>query len=202
MRYTIEQKQFLIANNTGRYSHELVDLFNQKFNTNITVKNILYFRKNNHLKCGIDCKFKKGNIPFNKNRKWNDYMSINSQNNSLKTTFKKGNIPKNHKCVGSERIFKNGRVEVKIAEPNKWISKQNYIYQRKFGVIPKNHKVIFADGNNQNFESNNLILVSNQQQIVMNSKRLINNDPQLTKIGVSMASLILKKNEVIKKWNK
>ncbi|MCI9434050.1 MAG: HNH endonuclease [Bacilli bacterium] len=202
MRYTIEQEQFLIANSFGRYSHELAELFNNKFKTDITVRDVVNFKRRNKLKSGVDCRFKKGIVPFNKNKKWNDYMPLESQNNSLATTFKKGNIPKNHKPLGSERIDKNGRVEIKVAEPNKWISKQNYIYQSKFGPIPKNHKIIFADGNNRNFDCDNLILVSNKQQIVMNSKGLIKNDPQLTKIGISIANIILKTNEVIRKWKK
>lgn len=202
MKFTEEQQQFLILNVFGRYNRELVELFNNKFDIDITIKDVVNFKRRNHLKSGVDCKFKKGNVPFNKNKKWNDYMPIESQNNSLTTTFKKGNIPKNHKKIGSERIYKNGRIEIKVAEPNKWISKQNYIYQTKFGAIPKGHKIIFADGNNENFNYNNLILVSNKQQIVMNSKGLIKNDPELTKIGISIADLILKTNEVIREWKK
>ena len=42
-RYTQEQKQFIIDNNYGKYAKELAEMFNRKFNTTITEKEIKYF---------------------------------------------------------------------------------------------------------------------------------------------------------------
>ena len=43
--------------------------------------------------------------------------------------FAKGNVPPNHRPVGSERISKDGYIEVKVAEPNKWRLKQRVVYE-------------------------------------------------------------------------
>ena len=40
MKYTDEMKQFILDNYKERYNQELADLFNQKFNTNITSRMI------------------------------------------------------------------------------------------------------------------------------------------------------------------
>ena len=72
---TKEQQEFLINNNYMRTAQELTDLFNKKFNANLKTKNILYFRKNHKLKCGLTGKFTKRSIPHNKGKKWDDYMS-------------------------------------------------------------------------------------------------------------------------------
>ena len=126
-RYSEEQKEFIIANNYGKYSKELAEMFNQCFNTNITAKEIAYFRKNNKLNSGLTGQFKKGNVPHNKDKKQVEYMSQESIERTKETRFKKGNKPKNYRPVGSERITKDGYIEVKVADPNKWETKNKII---------------------------------------------------------------------------
>ena len=65
------------------------------------MNNIKNFRSNNKLKSGLTGRFVKGQISWNKGKKWDDYMSKEGQANSRKTTFKKGNIPPNQRTVGS-----------------------------------------------------------------------------------------------------
>lgn len=60
MKYTDEMKQFILDNYKGRYNQELADLFNQKFNTNITSRTIKSYKANNKLNSGLSGKFRKG----------------------------------------------------------------------------------------------------------------------------------------------
>ncbi len=62
-------KQFILDNYKGRYNQELADLFNQKFNTNITSRTIKSYKANNKLNSGLTGKFRKGQTPHNKARK-------------------------------------------------------------------------------------------------------------------------------------
>ena len=62
-------KQFILDNYKGRYNQELADLFNQKFNTNITSRTIKSYKANNKLNSGLTGKFRKGQIPHNKGKK-------------------------------------------------------------------------------------------------------------------------------------
>ena len=197
-RYSEEQKEFIITNNYGKYSKELAEMFNQHFNTNITAKEIAYFRKNNKLNSGLTGQFKKGNVPHNKDKKQVEYMSQEAIEKTKETRFKKGNKPKNYRPVGSERITKDGYIEVKVADPNKWETKNKIIYKRYFGDIPKGHKIIYADGNKLNNDINNLILVSNNEELIMNKYKLRTENIELTKTGYLIAKVIDKTNELNK----
>lgn len=68
IRYTKEQKEFLIANNYMTPSKDLAAMFNNRFGTNITASNIKTFRGNNHLNSGLTGRFEKGHIPDNKGK--------------------------------------------------------------------------------------------------------------------------------------
>ena len=197
-RYSEEQKEFIITNNYGKYSKELAEMFNQHFNTNITAKEIAYFRRNNKLNSGLTGQFKKGNVPHNKGKKQIEYMSQESIEKTKKTRFKIGNKPKNYRPVGSERITKDGYIEVKVADPNKWETKNKIIYKQYYGDIPEGHKIIYADGNQLNNDINNLILVSNNEELIMNRYRLRTEDIELTKTGYLIAKVIDKTNELNK----
>ena len=197
-RYSEEQKEFIITNNYGKYSKELAEMFNQHFNTNITAKEIAYFRRNHKLNSGLTGQFKKGNVAHNKGKKQIEYMSQESIERTKKTRFKKGNKPKNYRPVGSERITKDGYIEVKVADPNKWETKNKIIYKQYFGDIPKGHKVIYADGNKLNNDINNLILVSDNEELIMNRHKLRTEDIELTKTGCLIAKVIDKTNELNK----
>lgn len=195
-RYSEEQKEFIITNNYGKYSKELAEMFNKNFNTNITAKEIAYFRRNNKLNSGLTGYFKKGNVAHNKGKKQIEYMSQESIERTKETRFKKGNKPKNYRPVGSERITKDGYIEVKVADPNKWETKNKIIYKQYFGDIPEGHKIIYADGNKLNNDINNLILVSDNEELIMNRYRLRTEDIELTKTGYLIAKVIDKTNMV------
>ena len=195
-RYSEEQKEFIITNNYGKYSKELAEMFNQHFNTNITAKEIAYFRRNHKLKSGLTGQFKKGNVAHNKGKKQIEYMSQESIERTKETRFKKGNKPKNYRPIGSERITKDGYIEVKVADPNKWETKNKIIYKQYYGDIPKGHKVIYADGNKLNNDINNLILVSNNEELIMNRHKLRTENIELTKTGYLIAKVIDKTNMV------
>ena len=195
-KYTAEQKRFLIKNNYLKTSQELADIFNKKFGTNITKTNIKNFRGNNHLNSGLTGQFKKGNIPHNKGKKQKEYMSDKSIEKTKATRFKKGNIPANHRKVGSERITKDGYIEIKIKEPNKWQLKHRYIYEQKYGKIPKGYNLIFLDGNRKNINLSNLKLISKSEDLIMNRNNLFTKNKDITNTGSLIAKLIDKGNKL------
>lgn len=187
-RYSKEQKEYIIANNYGKYSEELAAMFNKKFNTNISSKEIYYFRRNHKLNSGLTGQFKKGHNTWNKGTK--------GLTHSNKTSFKKGNKPHNYRPVGSERITKDGYIEVKVSDPNKWETKNKIVYKKHFGDIPKGYKVIYADGNKLNNEPDNLILVSSSELLIANRNHLIYDNKDLTESGILISKVIDKTNKV------
>lgn len=199
-KYTEEEDKYLKDNVKGISLKELTDKFNQKFNNNLSERAIANRKVKLHLSSGIiGGQFQKGHDSFNKGKKWNEYMPKEKQKNCLKTAFKKGNIPHNHRNVFEERFNKNGYIEIKVKEPNVWQEKQRYIYEQCYGKIPKNHKVIFLDGNNRNFNIDNLKLVSNAENLIINHKKLRYNNKELTETGILIAKIIHKRGQINRK---
>lgn len=190
MKYTDEMKQFILDNYKGRYNQELADLFNQKFNTNITSRTIKSYKANNKLNSGLTGKFRKGQTPHNKGKK----MPKEVYEKVKHTMFAKGNVPPNHRPVGSERISKDGYIEVKVAEPNKWRLKQRVVYEEAKGKIPEGCPIIFLDGNKRNFDIDNLRCITRSELLYLNCNGL-NNSNEITETGILMARLDRAKNK-------
>lgn len=124
-------------------------------------------------KIGLNTTFKKGSIPFNKGKKWKDYMSAAGQKSALKTTYKKNNLPHNTKHNGYLSIRKDNKanrnyVFIRVSL-SKWMLYHRYLYIKKYGEIPTNSLVIFKDGNTLNFKLSNLLLLKKAENMLRNT---------------------------------
>lgn len=198
--YTKEIIEFIESNYKGKDNIELAELLNETFGLNTNADKISMVKANMKRRYGIDTRtginkgcYKKGHMPVNKGTKGMFNVGGN------KGSFKKGDIPINHKEVGSERINADGYVEIKVAEPNIWEHKQRVVYREHYGEIPKGYKIIFADGNKQNLDLDNLLLVSNKEELIMNRNKLIAKDKEITKSGHLIAKVMDKVYEKSKK---
>ncbi|MDC3412548.1 HNH endonuclease signature motif containing protein [Terrihalobacillus insolitus] len=181
-KYTKEQVDFIKKHVKDRSSMDLLELFNARFGLNLGLNQIRAFKKNHNLKSGVNTSFKKGQEAWNKGLKGINF-------GGKETQFKKGQKPANHMHVGAERINGDGYVDIKIAEPSKWRGKHLLIWEAENGPLPPGHAVIFGDGNKQNFDLDNLILVSRKQLAILNRKNLIQSNADLTRTGVLVADL-------------
>lgn len=109
----------------------------------------------------IAARFPKGHVPQNKGKK----VSPETYAKCQPTMFKKGHRPINHREVGSERVNVDGYIEVKVAEPNKWIVKHRIIWEQVNGQIPKGYNVQFKNHNPQDCRIENLYLISKADQM-------------------------------------
>jgi hypothetical protein len=126
---------------------------NKTFGTNYTKTQLKSYYSNHKINSGQTGCFPKGNVPINKGKK--GYHAPGCE----KGWFEKGSIPLNHKSVGSERIDVDGYTLVKTKEPNKWEFKHKLIWTNHNGEIPKDHAILFGDGDKQNFDIENLLIV-------------------------------------------
>ncbi|MDD3393932.1 MAG: HNH endonuclease signature motif containing protein [Anaerotignum sp.] len=184
MKFTAEMNGFIVANAEGISNLELTELFNKEFGSNATVKQIKAYKKNHKISSGLTGQFQKGCVPCNKGKRGIHYAG------SEKTWFKKGQMPHNHKPVGSERVSKDGYIEIKVAEPKKWRLKHNVVWESTHGKIPRDHVVIFLDGNKLNVDIENLKLISRGQLLLMNRNRLFTQDRELTETAANLAKLM------------
>ena len=72
--------------------------------------------------------------------------------------------------VGTERLDRDGYVEIKISDPNKWQPKHRYLWEKENGKVPKGMILIFKDNNKLNVCLDNLILISRAENMKINSR--------------------------------
>lgn len=183
-RYTKEELDYIRKIASGRHYHEIVEMFNKKFDFQINAKKLRETLKNHKISTGLTGRFEKGHTPYNKGKKF--------PGTGNKAAFKKGNIPVNKMEVGEDAVTTDGYVKTKIAEPNVWEYKHKLIWKEKNGPIPEGHSVIFADGNRLNLSIDNLLLVSKAELLMLNRRRLISEDSELTKTGLNVVKVMNK----------
>ncbi len=186
-----KEEQFIFDNHKGTGHQAMADMVNATFGTSYTKEQIKSFYARNKLDSGLTGRFKKGHEPWNKGRQ-KDWKGGED------TQFKKGNKPHNWVPIGSERITKDGYVQIKIQDgqlQKNWRGKHILIWEKINGPLPKGHAIIFGDGDKRNFEIDNLICVSRSQLARLNQNGLIQNDAELTKMGIVVADVITKISE-------
>lgn len=181
-----EIAEYIEQNYRGTGHKEMAEMLNDRFSTAYTASQIKGYYANHKLNSGLTGRFEKGIIPHNKGKK----MSPDIYEKCKGTMFKKGNVPSNHREVGSERITKDGYIEVKIAEPNKWRLKHLVAWEEVNGPLPKGHTVLFLDGNKLNTDISNLLLMTRSELLIMNRHGFKGLDPETMTTAANLARLI------------
>lgn len=194
-KYTDEERQFFVEFVPGHSYREIQQEFVDRFNWEISINQIKAYIHNHKLNTGRTGQFVKGQVPQNKGKK----MPPEVYEKCKGTMFKKGNIPKNHRPVGSERINRDGYVEIKIAEPNKWTLKHRLVWQQAHGTIPKGQIVIFRDNDRTNVVLENLLLISQSENLIINRNDLSETIDETKDAAVSLAKLVCATNQRKKK---
>ncbi len=189
--FPMDSKNFIAKNHKEIGPKEMTELLNKNLGTKYTTNQIRGYYKNHKINSGLKGHFSKGHVPFNKGKKGLTLGGVQTQ-------YKKGHKAHNWAPLGTERISGDGYIDVKIQDgklQKNWKGKHVLIWEQHNGPVPRGHGVIFGDGNNRNFDLNNLILVSRKQLMMLNKNKLIQNDADLTKTAVIIIDLILKISE-------
>jgi len=193
-----EIRKFIYGHYKGVSTEKLVNLVNSKFGTSYSFQQMLAYKKNHKLNSGLTGRFLKGHDSPNKGKKMEEFLSPETIKAFKKNYFPKGNIPHNHLQVGTEITRPDGYVWRKIGEPNRWLQKHHILYKQYHGTeIPEGQCVTFLDGDRQNFEKDNLVLISLQENQYLNKMGLRFEDQDLTQSGIAIAKLqitIINKN--------
>lgn len=191
--FSEEELDFFLDNYKGRYSKELTELLNEKFDKNYTVEQIKAFRGNHGLNSGLTGCFKKGMVPHNKGKKKEEYMSaenVKKTNANWEKFRQLGCVPYEK---GTIKRNKNGYFYIKTVNEDgnhKWEGLPRHIYEKHNGKIPKGYKVIHLDGNKGNNNIENLMLVSNGELAQINKENyIVEENPELSKSGVLITRL-------------
>ena len=180
-----EIKEYIKENVKGKTCEELAEKVNARFGTDYSPEQMKSYKERNHLRSGIDGKFKKGNKPYNKGMK--GFCAAGSE----KGWFQKGNIPPNHRPVGSERVdYKDGYIFIKVAEPNVWKLRGRVVWEKEKGPIPKGSCLAHLDGNPQNDNIENLRVITRAENARLNKIKYRFKNPELTDTGINIVKLM------------
>jgi hypothetical protein len=122
----------------------------------------------------LNYRFKPGQVPPNKGKKQTEYMSATAIERSAKTRFVKGQCPHNALDIGTERVTKDGYIEVRVKERisshRHWKLKQRIVYEQHYNTrLTSADVVIFNDGNKRNFEPENLVKITRAENMQRNT---------------------------------
>lgn len=200
MHFWTEEEAEFIREIYPYYPNKVVaKMVKEKFGTETSANNLTNVKN----KYGIPDKvipnpgnYKKGQVPWNKGKGMSDETKEKVKN----TWFKKGQMPKNHQPIGTTRITSDGYKEIKVKEPDVWQLYNRYIYEKEHGVkLEAKDIIIFADGNRENFDIDNLVKVSRANLLYLNRHNLIFDNTDLTKTGVAVSKVVEKANGLKRK---
>lgn len=160
-KYTKEQRQFIIDNVKGTNYRVLAEMFNKEFGENKTRQQIKGYCNRHDLRNGVDSKA---------------------------TIFKKGHDPYTIvKPLYSEKKTGNGEVLIKVREDAKignylenWELKKVVVWEQHYGKKPKDLMVLQLNGDKNDCNIDNLILVEVHETMLLYKLDYVFNDPQLT----------------------
>ena len=95
--------------------------------------------------------------------------------------------------IGAE-IEKDGYILIKIDNQvrnkrSNWKYKHHYIWEQHFGKMPKNHRIIFLDGDKHNFDIDNLSCVPLKYVCLFASNHWNFNNSELSKTAIKWCKL-------------
>lgn len=182
-----EYDDFLKRYVPGHSELETKRAFMQKFGILLTPGNLGNRKTKLGLKSGTKGgQFPKGLVPWNKGRKMADDVYARCK----PTMFAKGIVPPNYRPEGSTRISRDGYLEIKIADPNKWQLMQRYVWERSNNrKLSRNECIIFLDGNRLNFDPDNLQCVTRAELARINQNHRLTDNAEVSKAGVCIEKL-------------
>lgn len=210
-KWTKEQENYLIKHVKGKTNKELAEMINVQFKTNYSVCAVSQKKHRLNVISDFDfvtyskkpdnpnrkTLFKKGHIPHNKGVP----MSEETRKKCERTWFHKGNITYNTREKFSERIGKDGFIQIKVDDLRTWKAKQVYIWEQAHGKkVGKMECVIFLDGNKRNFAVNNLEKVTRAELCKLNQIYGVSiGNAELTKTHLLQCRILLKRCELARK---
>lgn len=173
-RYTPEQIDYIRKVSKGNTREQIKDLFNAEHDTSITLASIRSVMSRYGIKNrmqGHSTRFSKGQPAWNKGTK-------GVMTGGVETQFKKGDKHLGSLPIGSES-YTEGRVRIKVAEPNVWKEKHLHIWRERYGEVPEGHVLRFKDGDSMNVTLDNLFCVERSVMTSVVRRGLDYNDPDL-----------------------
>lgn len=198
-KYGKEVVDYIKDNAEGLLNEQLAENINHTFGISITKEEVKGIKAYIGAKSGISCydamMMTRPDDWVNPRR--GKKLSPENYEKIRKAFFKKGfnGLPP---CpVGTERVRGN-RIFIKIEEPDIWISKAKYVYEKETGeYLKQGEVVVLLDGSIDNFELDNLMKVSKAEVLRYNQMKLeARKNKELNKLVYSLHKLARLRREL------
>lgn len=188
-KYPKEMEEYVRSIASGKKTEEIAKAVSEHFGIEFSISQCKAYKANHGIASGLDCRFKKGNEPANKGKK----MSPECYRKCQATMFHKGHVPVNHIQVGEYTHTTDGYLICKVKEDGtqrerfKLVHRQ--VWEEHNGPVPKGKMVSFLDGNKDNCDIGNLVLIDSRENLELNRSNLRFSNAEFTKAGITIAKV-------------
>lgn len=172
-----------MADLCGRMSEpHVMEAMRERWGVELTPGQVGGFKARRGIRNGlVGGRFEKGNVPSNKGKTWDDFMSPEAQERSRMTLFRpgerRGKADESWRPVGSETTRSDGTVWVKVSDEvvsiadygsrnaaararmGRWRLRSHVNYESAYGPVPEGCVVVHADHDPSNDDPGNLVAV-------------------------------------------
>lgn len=188
-KYPDGMEEYIRSIADGKKTAEIAKEVSEHFGIEFSTRQCAAYKKNHDIVSGVDCRFKKGDEPANKGKK----MSADVYEKCKATMFRKGNVPVNHMEVGEYTHTTDGYLVQKVQEAGTQRERFEFVHRAVWekynGPIPDGKMVSFLDGNKDNCDIENLVLLDNSENLEMNRSKLRFAHADLTEVGANIARI-------------
>lgn len=187
--------EFIKENSWGVASKEMDDMVNEKFGTDFTPSQMKSFRQRHGIKSGVTGWFQRGRAPGTKGKTIEEICKHDPEKLAKvkATQFKKGHKPKNEMPVGTIAVTVDGYLirkrQATGTQWKRWEFLHRAVWEEHNGPIPDGMIVTFKDGNKQNCDIDNLMLITRGEHASLVKLGLRSQDPDLTEAGLNLIRL-------------
>ena len=183
-------------------SQEMADMIREKFDFEITAKEVKSYRARYKLSSGLTGWWREGHEPANKGKKIAEYMTPEAIEKLRKTTWKKGHRPVNEKQIGevvkskanSGYLVRKKSMTGSMWE--RWELLHRAVWEEHNGPIPDGYCVVFRDGNKQNCDISNLTLMKRDELATMNKRKMFSECPEVTDARLTLVRIEKREKEI------
>ncbi len=188
-KYPEGMEEYIRGIAKGKETGEIAKAVSEHFDIEFSVSQCKAYKDNHNIISGLDCRFKKGHVPANKGKK----MSPEQYEKCKATMFHKGNVPANHMEVGEYTHTTDGYLVRKVKEDGTQRERfelvHRKVWEEHYGPIPEGKMVSFLDGNKDNCDIDNLVLIDNKENLELNRSNLRFFNAEFTKAGIAVAKV-------------
>lgn len=176
--YTKEEIEFIIQNVDKYYVPKLVEMFNKKFNGNMTIYKMKNFKYRYNLH---------SNLPMNP-------LTGKGKGSTKRCKHtRKEWLDKVTNDIGYELKRKDGTIYIKVnnkvGATDNYMTKAQYIYTKEYGEIPKGYVLLHKDNNKENNCIDNLMLVKKSDFTYLKASGFISKDNNIIETALMLKEL-------------